>query len=80
MVHTSWAEAARAVRGDGVRDQNFGSGACAAHSPAAFASVPTDGGEPSSGCWAVSFMQATAITPTRAATIACRGRPPSLPA
>lgn len=50
--------------------QNFGSGACDWTSSAASSSVSTDGGEPISGCWAVSFMQATAIRPTRAAAIA----------
>lgn len=50
--------------------QNFGSGVWEAASSAASSSVSTDGGEPARGFWAVSFMQATAITPTRAAAIA----------
>lgn len=50
--------------------QNFGSGVCAATSSSASAVVSTDGGELTSGLLAVSFMQATAITPTSAAAIA----------
>lgn len=54
----------------GGAGQNFGSGLWAWTSSAASSSVSTDGGEPASGLFAVSFMQATAITPTRAAAIA----------
>lgn len=50
--------------------QNFGSGLCAWTSSAASSSVSTEGGEPARGWLAVSFMQATAITPIRAAAIA----------
>jgi hypothetical protein len=50
--------------------QNRGAGARSSTMAAASASLCTDGGEPSSGCRAVSFMQATATTPTRAAAIA----------
>lgn len=50
--------------------QNFGSGVWAWTSSSASAVVSTDGGDPASGLFAVSFMQATAITPTRAAAIA----------
>ncbi len=49
--------------------QNFGSGACARTSSAASAFVATDGGEPHSGCWAVSFMQATVTMPISVAAI-----------
>lgn len=52
------------------RGQNFGSGVWDWTSSAASSFVSTDGGEPSSGCCAVSFMHATAITPTSAAAIA----------
>jgi len=50
--------------------QNFGSGLWAWTSSAASSSVSTEGGEPARGWLAVSFMQTTAITPTRAAAMA----------
>lgn len=50
--------------------QNFGSGDWALTSSAASASDSTDGGEPSSGLFAVSFMARTATTPTAAAPMA----------
>ncbi len=50
--------------------QNFGSGDWALTSSAASASDSTDGGEPSSGLFAVSFMARTATTPTAAAPTA----------
>lgn len=53
-----------------VLRQNFGSGDCAWTSSAASSGVSTEGGEPSRGLLAVSFMQATETTPTRAAAIA----------
>lgn len=56
------------LKGDG--GQNFGSGVWDATSSSASSLVSTEGGDPSRGLFAVSFMQATAITPTTAAPIA----------
>lgn len=58
-----------AVPRTGRARQNLGTGAAASTISAASSFVSTDGGEPSSGFWAVSFMQATAMTPTSAAAI-----------
>jgi hypothetical protein len=54
----------------GDPDQKRGSWACSWASSAASSGVATEGGEPSRGCWAVSFMHRTAITPTIAAAVA----------
>lgn len=59
----------RAVPWRRVRGQNLGVGAWDSTISAASSFVSTEGGEPDSGFLAVSFMQATAMTPTTAAAM-----------
>ena len=53
--------------GVGGRGQKVGSLAWARAMARASSSVLTEGGEPSSGCWAVSFMHSTEMMPSTAA-------------